>query len=887
MIMAECGMRVVRGVDWKWKDQDNGEGSVGTIVEIGKNGSNSSPDKTVVVHWDCSTRTNYRTGYQGFYDLRLIENATIGVRHTNILCKECTKSVDESKQRGIEGMRFKCIKCPDVNLCIECYMMDKHDINHSFLRFVDSKSSGVKVGKRTGAVKKIAKGVFPGARVVRGIDWDWGDQDGKQEGTVIDIRGWESESSRSVANVKWDNDVTNVYRMGHKAKVDLTCIKEAPWIDYYPSHLPSVGDIRDDLKSSSCRFQVGNQVRVDLDIEVLKMMQDGHGGWNPRMGEYLGKVGIVHRITDKGDIRVQYPDIQNRWTFHPDALTLVSVSNRFKTNDVVEINNDMRIVKQFQKGHGEWTDQMIQALGKRGRVLKVYADGDLRVKVDDQNWTFNPSNVKLVKLDESVQQDRCSETSSHGEMALREKFFKAISSSNIAIIRDITQQSPNIVNSINKNSNTPLHEVSITGNVEICSLLLEAGADVNKQNEEGSTPLHLALYNSRLEICQILLDKNAALDKVNKEQSTPLHIAVEKNSPDLVRILVDKFPKAMNMRDGLMNTPLHNSLMKDYRKIANFLLAQQCADMSLSNQKNFNSLHISSLKGNITATKTICEHKPVLLNKQKDDGFTPLHLASLNGHFTIVEFLVQKGADIKIENKKKQNALMLACSQGHIKVAHFLITNGASIDEKDDRGDTCLHMALNSQSQQKMNSLRSNVTTDSWMKLKDDLNLSDYSGPENLLLACYLVKNGCNLDVKNSSGHTPMHKLNEKSQKIISKYAKVCRICEETRPDVTLEPCNHKITCFDCSKKLKTCLECHVKITSKVHDNLEREMNENIDYYKEKIRSLEDTITCNICMEREKNITFMCGHQACSICSTPLKSCHICRKPITKKINTF
>lgn len=35
-------------------------------------------------------------------------------------------------------------------------------------------------------------------------------------------------------------------------------------------------------------------------------MQQGHGGWNPRMAKYVGKVGTVHRVTDKGDIRVQY-----------------------------------------------------------------------------------------------------------------------------------------------------------------------------------------------------------------------------------------------------------------------------------------------------------------------------------------------------------------------------------------------------------------------------------------------------------------------------------------------------------------------------------------------------------------------------------------------------
>lgn len=71
-------MRVVRGLDWKWGNQDDGEGHVGTVVEIGRQGSTTTPDKTVVVQWDSGTRTNYRTGYQGSYDLLLYDNAQTG-----------------------------------------------------------------------------------------------------------------------------------------------------------------------------------------------------------------------------------------------------------------------------------------------------------------------------------------------------------------------------------------------------------------------------------------------------------------------------------------------------------------------------------------------------------------------------------------------------------------------------------------------------------------------------------------------------------------------------------------------------------------------------------------------------------------------------------------
>lgn len=38
--------------------------------------------------------------------------------------------------------------------------------------------------------------------------------------------------------------------------------------------------------------------------------------------QYICRIGTVHRITDRGDVRVQYSN-NIRWTFHPGALTKV------------------------------------------------------------------------------------------------------------------------------------------------------------------------------------------------------------------------------------------------------------------------------------------------------------------------------------------------------------------------------------------------------------------------------------------------------------------------------------------------------------------------------------------------------------------------------------
>lgn len=91
---VKVGHRVVRGPDWKWGDQDGGEGNVGTVVEV-KYGteevsaaqrggdsaaSGAAPGNSVVVCWDVGVCTNYRCGLNDKYDLRLFDNAQSGER---------------------------------------------------------------------------------------------------------------------------------------------------------------------------------------------------------------------------------------------------------------------------------------------------------------------------------------------------------------------------------------------------------------------------------------------------------------------------------------------------------------------------------------------------------------------------------------------------------------------------------------------------------------------------------------------------------------------------------------------------------------------------------------------------------------------------------------
>jgi len=44
----------------------------------------------------------------------------------------------------------------------------------------------------------------------------------------------------------------------------------------------------------SYSYKVGDKVRVDLDVDTLKMMQEGHGGWNPKMADVSTAWNLLH-----------------------------------------------------------------------------------------------------------------------------------------------------------------------------------------------------------------------------------------------------------------------------------------------------------------------------------------------------------------------------------------------------------------------------------------------------------------------------------------------------------------------------------------------------------------------------------------------------------------
>lgn len=78
----ELGLRVVRGPNWKWGDQDGGEGSLGTVVDPGEE---TAAGRGVIVLWDNGNKSNYRCGIDGCYDLKVYDSAPTGKAGISLL----------------------------------------------------------------------------------------------------------------------------------------------------------------------------------------------------------------------------------------------------------------------------------------------------------------------------------------------------------------------------------------------------------------------------------------------------------------------------------------------------------------------------------------------------------------------------------------------------------------------------------------------------------------------------------------------------------------------------------------------------------------------------------------------------------------------------------
>ncbi|XP_055708991.1 serine/threonine-protein phosphatase 6 regulatory ankyrin repeat subunit A isoform X3 [Phlebotomus papatasi] len=290
---------------------------------------------------------------------------------------------------------------------------------------------------------------------------------------------------------------------------------------------------------------------------------------------------------------------------------------------------------------------------------------------------------------------------------------------------------------------TPLHLAAGNGQIEVCKLLLELGANIDATDDLGQKPIHVAAQNNFSEVAKLFLQAHPNLvNATSKDGNTCAHIAAIQGSVKVIEELM-KFDRqgVISARNKVTDaTPLqlaaeggHADVVKalvragasctDENKAgftAVHLAAQNGHGQVLDVMRSSNTLRISSKKLGLTPLHVAAFYgqqdtvRELLLNVPAtvksdppsgnslvpelgtESGMTPLHLASYSGNENVVRLLLNS-AGVQVDaatTENGYNALHLACFGGHMSVVGLLLSRSAELLQSTDRhGRTGLHIA--------------------------------------------------------------------------------------------------------------------------------------------------------------------------------------------------
>ncbi|XP_058158605.1 LOW QUALITY PROTEIN: ankyrin repeat and SAM domain-containing protein 6 [Dasypus novemcinctus] len=122
----------------------------------------------------------------------------------------------------------------------------------------------------------------------------------------------------------------------------------------------------------------------------------------------------------------------------------------------------------------------------------------------------------------------------------RPDIFHALKMGNFQLVKEIADEDPSHVNTVNGDGATPLMLAAVTGQLPLVELLVERRADVDRQDGvHGWTALMQATYHGNKEIVKYLLNQGADVSLRAKNGYTAFDLVMLLSDPDteLVRLL--------------------------------------------------------------------------------------------------------------------------------------------------------------------------------------------------------------------------------------------------------------------------------------------------------------------------------------------------------------
>ncbi|XP_037653077.1 histone-lysine N-methyltransferase EHMT1 isoform X6 [Choloepus didactylus] len=204
----------------------------------------------------------------------------------------------------------------------------------------------------------------------------------------------------------------------------------------------------------------------------------------------------------------------------------------------------------------------------------------------------------------------------------------------------------------------PLHAAAEAGHVDVCHMLIQAGANIDTCSEDQRTPLMEAAENNHLDAVKYLIKAGALADPKDAEGSTCLHLAAKKGHYDVVQYLLSNGQMDVNCQDDGGWTPMIWATEYKHVELVKLLLSQG-SDVNIRDNEENICLHWAAFSGCVDIAEILLAAK-CDLHAVNIHGDSPLHIAARENRYDCVVLFLSRDSDVTLKNKEGETPLQCA-----------------------------------------------------------------------------------------------------------------------------------------------------------------------------------------------------------------------------------
>lgn len=219
-----------------------------------------------------------------------------------------------------------------------------------------------------------------------------------------------------------------------------------------------------------------------------------------------------------------------------------------------------------------------------------------------------------------------------------------------------------------------------TGDLKTTRIMLANKVDVNMVDYDGTTPLITAIINHNAEMTRLLLEFNANPNVCDNDGWTPLMIAIANNENTFNGVPQD-------------NTPIINMLLENN------------ADISQPNDNGYTPMIVCAMNGEMKIMRKLVEEYDGNVNERDNEEISVFaHALMFAGRDArnenggkmkneMIDYLIEKGANIHHSNINNQSPLFLSAHNGYLDMVKYCVEHGIDVHQRDVNGVNSMEQA--------------------------------------------------------------------------------------------------------------------------------------------------------------------------------------------------